>query len=284
MLTQMSPQSWSHDGFRLAYHTVGHPSSPPLLFIHGWTSYRGVWRETIEALKDRYYCVALDLLGHGDSDKPTQADYSIMAQGRRVLALADALGLKTFTLVGHSMGGQIALCIAALLAPARVVKTVDVAGVVTGRLSAGVERITYPQVAFCSRFPWLYRLARIQVRLRPMAQFYYGWAWFYDIRRVSREAWYDSGQHCFQPGMAVPLYHCSQAIHSLNLTPQLAQVQAPTLIIFGKHDNTVPLHDALLAQQHIPDNQLVLLDECGHFPMYEQTSAYLKAVSGFLTA
>jgi pimeloyl-ACP methyl ester carboxylesterase len=48
------------DGHKLAYTTSGHPGAPPLLMIHGWFSHRGVWRRTVEAFEDRYYCVAVD--------------------------------------------------------------------------------------------------------------------------------------------------------------------------------------------------------------------------------
>src|SRR5688572_33414155 len=108
---------------KLMYTTVGHPAAPPLLLVHGWLSYRGVWRQTMEAFKDSHYCVAIDLLGFGNSDKPAGGDYSIAAQGQRVLQLANALGLDRFALMGHSMGGQIALCVASMLAPARVLRS-----------------------------------------------------------------------------------------------------------------------------------------------------------------
>jgi len=92
------------DNHKLTYTKVGHSDAPPLLMIHGWLSYRGVWRQTADAFKNSHYCVAIDLLGFGNSDKPADADYSIAAQGQRVLQLADALGFDRFTLMGHSMG------------------------------------------------------------------------------------------------------------------------------------------------------------------------------------
>ncbi len=54
------------------------------------------------------------------------------------------------------------------------------------------------------------------------------------------------------------------------------------LIIFGQQDANVPVSDGHLAAQHIPDSRLVLIDRCGHFPMYEQTEYYLEALRDFL--
>jgi len=52
--------------------------------VHGWLSHRGVWRQTSPALKDKYHCVTLELLGFGDSDKPANGDYSIHEQFMRL--------------------------------------------------------------------------------------------------------------------------------------------------------------------------------------------------------
>src|ERR1051326_1279433 len=85
---------------QLMYTASGDPSKPLLIMIHGWLSYRGVWRTTVPALQDRFYCVAVDLLGFGDNDKPVEADYSIAAQAQRIVALADELGRSEERRVG----------------------------------------------------------------------------------------------------------------------------------------------------------------------------------------
>jgi pimeloyl-ACP methyl ester carboxylesterase len=270
------------DGHKLTCTIAGHLDAPPLLMIHGWLSHRGVWRRTIETFQNSHYCVAVDLLGFGDSSKPADADYRIEAQGQLILQLADALGLDKFTLLGHSMGGQIALCISSMLAPERVTKLVSVSGVVAGRLTPDVERTVYPQIALGARFPQLYGLSRW------LAQ-YQWWArsacraWFYDMNTVSFDEWAIDRRMAFQPGIHVPAYKAGQAIHALNLTAHLAKITAPTLAIHGQQDGTVPVSDARLVEQHVPESRLALIDRCGHFPMYEKTQEYLKALREFLT-
>ena len=269
------------DNHKLTYTTVGHADAPPLLLIHGWLSYRGVWRQTVEAFKDSHFCVAIDLLGFGNSDKPTEADYSIAAQGQRVLQLANALGFDQFTLMGHSMGGQISLCIASMLAPARVTKLVSVGGIVSARLSPAVEKNNVNAVALGVRVPQIYALSRWLFRykwyLRSTFQ-----TWFHNFDAVPLDEWAMDRYMAFQPGVHISAYKAVQAIHSLNLTSQLAKIASPTLAIAGQQDAVVPISDSHLIKQHVPDSRLVLIDECGHFPMYEKTQQYIEALRAFL--
>jgi pimeloyl-ACP methyl ester carboxylesterase len=154
------------DGYTLVYTIAGQPGALPVMMVHGWLSHRGVWRQTIDALQDSHCCVAIDLLGFGDSDKPARADYSIPAQGRRVLQLADALGWERFALMGHSMGGQIALCIASMLAPHRITQLVSVAGGVSARLNPYLDKVVYKFIALGKAFPPAFALFRRVSRYR----------------------------------------------------------------------------------------------------------------------
>ena len=265
----------------LTYTAAGSPDAPPLLMVHGWTSYRGVWRQTMEAFQDRYYCVALDLLGCGHSDKPADADYSISAQGQRVLQFADALGIDHFTLMGHSMGGQIALCMASMLAPERVTNLVSVAGVVAARLTSFVEENVYRGIALGRRFPWIYKIGEKLVDFRWYSRFSFR-SWFYNMDAIPFDDWEVDRRMAVQPAAYISTYKAGEAIHGLNLTPHLAKITVPILAVAGRQDAVVPVSDSELIQQHVPNSRLVWIDECGHFPMYEQTGQYLEALRGFL--
>jgi pimeloyl-ACP methyl ester carboxylesterase len=269
------------DNDKVYYTTVGNPAAPPLLLIHGWVSYGGVWRQTMEAFKDSHYCVAIDLLGFGNSDKPAGGDYSITAQGQRVLELANALGLDRFALMGHSMGGQIALCVASMLAPARVVKLVSVAGLVAARAMPAVERVNFGAVALAAKVPQFYSLWRW---LSP-----YQWfinasfqTWFHNMESVPLADWAMDRYMAFQPGIQISAHKAVHALHALSLTSHLAKITAPTLAIAGQQDAVVPVADSHLIKQHVPDSQLVLIDDCGHFPMYEKPQQYLEELRAFM--
>lgn len=268
------------DGSQVKYAVAGRKDRPPLLLVHGWGSHRGVWQQTVQALDASFYCVAVDLLGFGESDKPQQADYGIAAQGQRIVQIADQLGFDRFALIGHSMGGQIALYTAAALASQRVTKLVSVSGAVTGRLMPDVEHFTYTQIALGRIIRGSYALMRFNHHhwyTYPQSK-----PWVYRTDAIPFEDWAIDRDMLTQPSNYVSLYRAGQAIHNTNISPYLNRIQAPTLVIFGQQDGIVPVSDGQLAARLIPNNRLVLIDECGHFPMYEQPQHYREALLPFL--
>jgi len=93
-------------GHQVAYRVAGEGQT--LILLHGIAGDSRTWLEPMRRLADRYRLVAPDLLGHGDSDKPV-GDYSLGAHACVVRDLLQALGIVRATLVGHSLGGGIAL-------------------------------------------------------------------------------------------------------------------------------------------------------------------------------
>lgn len=279
----MQEHTLTVDGHRLLYATAGTPGKPLLILIHGHTCSHHVWRKTLPLLQEHYYCAALNLLGHGGSDFDSDAEaYSIEAQGRRVLALADALGYERFSLIGHSMGGQTSLMVAGKLAPARVERVVDVSGVVGAKLHKRVERLIFPMMRLVHWVPPLIWIPRLTApRFRWAARLQFG-IWFYRMDALDFEEWRVDRVQGNRRGMHYSWLYAWNAIYGCDVTPYLEHIQAPTLILFGKQDAVVPQEDAHAAHERIPNSELVLLDECGHFPMYEKTEPYLAALEDFL--
>ena len=94
------------DGAEVALTVQG--SGPPLVFIHGWACNRNHWREQIPVFAADHTVVALDLPGHGESTG-TRATWTVAQYGDDVAAVVRKLGLDHVVLVGHSMGGPVAL-------------------------------------------------------------------------------------------------------------------------------------------------------------------------------
>jgi pimeloyl-ACP methyl ester carboxylesterase len=271
-------QFFAIDGYRLGYVACGDPASPPLLMVHGWLSHARFWRQTMAAFEHTHYCVAVDLLGHGYSDKPPDGDYSIAAHAARVLKVADALNLSEFTCIGHSMGGQIGLYLA-FNDPERVIKLISVDGVVTGRLSAYMRYVMTPIFWFGALVPSIWNITRILMR--------YGWyraifdkPLFYqpDVSPYGSE----DREMALAHGNEIPAYRGLKALTSVDLSGALPKIKAPTLAIFGEFDNCVPVSDGKLIQRDVPGSKLVLIKECGHTPMLEQPGQYLDTVREFL--
>ena len=99
---------------------LGPTSGAPVVFVHGTGAWGAIWRETMEALAvEGYRTIALDLPPFGYSERPRSPSYGAHPQGERILAVLDALGIRSATLVGHSFGARPTME-ALFLAPGRV--------------------------------------------------------------------------------------------------------------------------------------------------------------------
>jgi pimeloyl-ACP methyl ester carboxylesterase len=100
-------------GVELDVWSAGDPADPPIIFLHGFPESHRTWRHQMAALADRYFCIAPDQRGYAGSDKPSEvSDYAVPKLIADIFALADALGIERFTLVGHDWGGAIAWAVA----------------------------------------------------------------------------------------------------------------------------------------------------------------------------
>jgi 3-oxoadipate enol-lactonase len=98
------------DGVRLACYISGPAGAPPLVLLHGLTSRASTWDTVAPEFARHVRVVAIDLRGHGDSDRPGAYSFELMRDD--VLGVLDQLGLERVSLLGHSMGGTVAYLIA----------------------------------------------------------------------------------------------------------------------------------------------------------------------------
>jgi len=95
------------------YQTAGSPTSPPLIFLHGFMGSGQDWEEIIPAFESQFYCITIDLPGHGKSLSPDSEEaYSFPGLSGLLVTLFDALMLNPVNLVGYSLGGRVALHLA----------------------------------------------------------------------------------------------------------------------------------------------------------------------------
>jgi len=100
------------DGIRLACDEAGE-GDPPMVLVHGWCCQRSYMRPQLEHFSRRYRTLAIDLRGHGESDVPEAGAYAIERHSDDIAELCQRLGVRRPVVVGHSMGGAIALALAA---------------------------------------------------------------------------------------------------------------------------------------------------------------------------
>ena len=111
----------------LSYAEWGDPDAPPLVLVHGGRDQKRSWDRVAGRLARHYRVFAHDLRGHGQSDWVTDGDYGVMDHVYDLASLVEHLGLETFTLIGHSLGGNITLRYAGLY-PDKIEKLVAIEG------------------------------------------------------------------------------------------------------------------------------------------------------------
>jgi pimeloyl-ACP methyl ester carboxylesterase len=97
----------SADGLPIRFDSTGH-GDPVLVFVHGWSCDRSYWRQQVDSLAADVRVVTIDLAGHGESGAG-RASWTMPAFGADVVSVVDRLGLRDIVLVGHSMGGDVAV-------------------------------------------------------------------------------------------------------------------------------------------------------------------------------
>jgi pimeloyl-ACP methyl ester carboxylesterase len=108
----------SFDGVKISYDVQGE-GQPVLVFVHGWSCSKEYWKQQVAHFTKKHKVVTIDLAGHGQSSK-SRKDYTVEAFGKDVAAVAEKLNLNRIILVGHSIGGLVAVE-AARQMPGRVV-------------------------------------------------------------------------------------------------------------------------------------------------------------------
>ncbi len=254
---------------KLYYREFGKAGGqPPLVLLHGLLGSLVNWQRIARKLAERHRVIVPDLRNHGRS--PHHPDVSYPAMGGDVLELLDDLGLGQAVLIGHSMGGKVAMWLA-LSAPARVSRLV-VADIAPVTYANGLRHI----LALLLELPldeidrreaadrWLAReLPDRAVRdylLQNLVRSEVGWRWRADIRALH------DGMD--QIGGFPPL-------------PEDARYDGPTLLIHGTRSDYVRPEYLDLMYRRFPKLEVVGLD-AGHWVYAEQPTAFVQAVERFL--
>lgn len=264
-------------GRKLNYVEVGDADKPVLLFVHG---IMGTWRNWIFNLlpfADRYRVLAVDLPGFGLSEMPA-GEFSIEHYADVIKEFCAALGIAQVTLIGNSMGGQIAT-IVAKKTPEILQKVilVDPAGFSTS--TAALRRIS-PYVKY---FNWIFALG---VVLRKVIA---GNRWLataftkivlWKPRDIGSELILVLLAGIGKPGF-VP------AVHTIARTPVSdfpGEVNVETVIIWGRNDSLIPKRDAFKFARMIPHAKLELMDDVGHIPMFETPERFNALIEQYIPA
>ena len=267
-------------GYRRAYRTAG--SGPALVLIHGIGDSSATWAGLIPELARRHTVIAPDLLGHGASDKP-RADYSVAAYANGVRDLLTTLGVESATLLGHSLGGGVAMQFAYQF-PERTERLILVsAGGVGGEVNPVLRAVSLPgaHLALSSlRLPGMRLQVRLFLRLMRLLDTDLG----LDAPELLNlvDALPDTtSRSAFVRTLRAVVDWRGQAVTMLDrcyLTEGM-----PTMLLWGDRDSVVPVRHAHGAHAAMPGSRLEIFEGAGHFPFHSDPARFLALVEEFTT-
>jgi pimeloyl-ACP methyl ester carboxylesterase len=265
---------------RIAYRIGG--SGPLLVLIHGITSNSATWDRVLPKLARRYTVLAPDLLGHGRSDK-FRGDYSVGAHANTVRDLLDALGQRSATFVGHSLGGGVALQLAYQY-PERVERLVLVAPGGFGRevtvlLRAASIPGSGPVLALAASRPIVEAGTLLAGTLGQLGV--HGSTDIEELGRAYALLSDRASRRAFIHTLRSVVDHEGQRVSALDRVEVIKDF--PALIVWGERDRILPARQGERIHREVPHTQLSVFKHAGHFPHRDDPAKFVRAVDAFVT-
>lgn len=255
---------------------------PPVVLIHGFGGNRQTWSPWVSDLATDHELHLVDVKGFGSAPRPRDGRYSPLDLAKPVTEYVVREGLHNVTLVGHSLGGAIALIVALELHDRAQ----------AGAASALARLVVVSGAAFPQAVPRFIQLAAspaiggVLLRVVPMR-------WL--IRKALQKVYFDpSGIHTDQvnayadpirkPGGRYAIRTTAQQLVPSNadqIVEGYSKLDVPTLLLWGRHDEVVPLSTAHQLEAVLPQCELCILERCGHIPSEELPEASLAALRDF---
>ena len=243
-------------------HYVKSGAGPPVLLFHPLGFSTWAWHRVMEPLGRHFTCYALDMLGHGFSDKPSGA-FSMLDFAASVAQAMKSLGIARAHVVGNSVGGALGTAVAATY-PHRVDRLVLVGAPVWNPLGAAdflkADEANYDETGM-PRTRTIDDLKMLPTFVNP------------------QQEWLDKNNETrAQAGLWVR--KTMEALAWYDLVARLPSIQASTQVLYGEHDGLREGEEVL--RYNIPRATKVVLSGLGHVPQIEDPDAFVNAVLPFL--
>jgi pimeloyl-ACP methyl ester carboxylesterase len=260
-------------GGEVAFDVLG--DGPPVVLVHGTPSRSYIWRGIVPALADRHTVHVFDLLGFGESERREGMDTSIPAQSRALAELIEIWDLETAAMAGHDIGGAI------------VLRTHLVEGVPFGRIALIDAVVLRPWITPPTRHMQTHFEA-----YRTMPNHVFEQAVIAHLRtataRPMDDATFDAafGQWRGEDGQAYYLHNLAQfdERYTAEFEPLLGLMRTPVRIIWGEKDAWLDPAFARRLHDLLPESDLKLIPEAGHFVMEDSPDQVARALEEFFRA
>jgi pimeloyl-ACP methyl ester carboxylesterase len=269
-----------HDGEQMAFVDVG-AGPEVLVFIHGEESYLPAWMKNIDELSREYRCIAVDLIGYGKSSKPMETNL-LLDHSEYIAELMDSLSIHRYNLIGHAMGGQIAIH-HSLTYPNRVRKLVLIA-------PTGIEKFEGAQSTMVKTLPSSSIINTTQEAIIAQIRNY-----FFQFPEEAGFMITDRIAMAGDPQIDAYAYAVTGGIIGIIDQPVsglLGNIQAPTMVLIGAEDRVIPnsMYNPDLTQemilekvhQSMPNVETHLIPAGGHMVMFERYDVVNALIRDFM--
>ncbi len=256
-----------HDGVRCHYLVHGPTNAPagdsrePVILIHGLMASSDEWSQMMPALAETRQVWAVDLIGFGFSERVAEPKYSLKYYARSIAEFMDVHGIERAAIVGHSLGGGVALQFAHDYA-GRVSRLVLLAP------AAYIFKYFRP-VRYAARIPCLQRMVVSSVLSNPRVHRRSLRNAFANPTRLNSDVLAQQVRSWRVKGTLDALLALSASPHACDLPEGIEDVTAPALIVWGDQDIIVPLAHGKRLVREMPNAELVILEGAGHVPNLE---------------
>ena len=254
-------------------------NGPPLLLLHGFGTNGYTWSRWVPILSRTHRVYVVEMKGFGDAPKPRDDRYSPLAQADLLNRWILRQDLQDLTVVGHSLGGGVALLTALGFQNenrSRIRRLVLIAGIAYPQTLSRYLRLLGNRVwgPLLLRILPLRRVFRIALARayhpsRPVSESH--------VEAYVRPLRTSSGRYALSRAAAQ-----LAAPESVVLAKRYREVDLPTLLLWGRDDPVVPLWVAERLQAELPNARLEILDRCGHMPQEEAAEESIRVLRQFL--
>lgn len=260
-------------------HVSERGAGAPIVLLHGLGLSAYSWRKVIPDLAQAHRVVAVDLKGHGISDKPDDGRYGPVDHARAISSLVKHLDLSGVTLVGHSLGGLVAVIAALELERSRP-------GTVSRLVLVDAPLLPHPLPA-AAGFVQLPVIPEVMMAMATPEEIAAGILLIDDgtLEGVTARDLRVHARPYRQRGGVEAYLATARALADYipNIRPGLLdRLRIPTLLLWCRADMKVPLATAKRAHRRIRTSQLTIIDGCDHDPQEQQPKKLLSAIGRFL--
>jgi pimeloyl-ACP methyl ester carboxylesterase len=263
---------------RLWVEEEGHGT--PILLIHGAGGSTYSWREMVPMLARSHRVISVDLKGFGRSDKPYDDAYGLLDQARLLKILVNRKALHDLTLIGHSLGGGVALAL-----------TLDLNRTQPGTVS---RLVLIDSIAYRQSFPLFVQLLQTPLlgevglygSLPELVTYKSLLAAYQDPNKISFATVRAYARPLYERGGRHALLKTAREIIPPNLsalTARYSTIVQPTLLIWCAEDSMVPLWVGRRLARVLPRAQLSVLKGCGHVPQEELPATTRSLIRAFMS-